>query len=182
MHSRQRSIRRRRLGDRTATAMRYVWPIAHSQAAGAGTEALVIADFKQVAARQKKPRAVRGRRGAGSALGLGAKTSTLNTLNSTSASVFPAKLDRRKKSPAQGGPARGDSAPGLGGKNERAEPQKHRGCGIVPQSGVKLRQFWFTLLMGPLAPFRFAPSAVTPRPADFEAGSASVAGRSLADP
>jgi hypothetical protein len=38
----------------------------------------------------------------------------------------------RKKSPAQGGPARGSSAPGLGGKNERAEPHKHAGPSIVP--------------------------------------------------
>jgi hypothetical protein len=38
----------------------------------------------------------------------------------------------RKKSPAQGGPARGSSAPGLGGKNERAEPNKHGCAGLVP--------------------------------------------------
>jgi hypothetical protein len=39
-----------------------------------------------------------------------------------------------KKSPAQGGPARGSSAPGLGGKNERAETEKHTQLKIVPGS------------------------------------------------
>jgi hypothetical protein len=45
-------------------------------------------------------------------------------------------LNRRaQKSPAQGGPARGSSAPGLGGKNERAEHHERRGAGLVPISG-----------------------------------------------
>jgi hypothetical protein len=49
----------------------------------------------------------------------------------------------RKKSPAQGGPARGSSAPGLGGKNERAEPSKHGGPCLVP-----LRPSFFLKISG----------------------------------
>jgi hypothetical protein len=52
-------------------------------------------------------------------------------------------LLRDKKSPAQGGPARGSSAPGLGGKNERAEPHKPGGPCLVP-----LRPSFFFKIFG----------------------------------
>jgi hypothetical protein len=45
-----------------------------------------------------------------------------------------------KKSPAQGGPTRGSSALGLGGKNERAEQNKHGGRGFVPPLNLFFRE------------------------------------------
>jgi hypothetical protein len=48
--------------------------------------------------------------------------------------------DQEEKSPAQGGPTRGSSALGLGGKIKRAEQHKPGGRGFVPPSRNFLRR------------------------------------------